>query len=433
MNIGAISSYVALVCLLTFLAITGELHAQTTTQSTVMVKKAKASTDAPVIIQVNGERTSEGGESNENVITISKDGKDGQPRKLVVQRTVINGKETILLNGKEVNEDTKSLPADVEKLLEDIGDSNGKTVIKLNGSTMTTDGVMGENKLFVWNSSPKCNKVHVEINGLDSLHSMNFMNSEEMKKRCEEMKQQLGNMKANMNFRMDTLRTQVWTTRNGEFPMHFRVMDIDSAMSNGVFIYKEGEKDINVTIPNFDFDFDFEIPDMPVVREFETDDLGDIETMFDIPEPPDAEAMVNAPNAVQKRYKVIIIEHPSGHDEVEINDNEAEEGTSDEPSVVQPSLPSTVNESNTLKAEYFNVFPNPTPGTLNISFALQQSGGPVTVTVTDLMGSKVFDETLQNYTGQYHRQIDLADKARGTYIVSVTRDGQTLARQVAVR
>jgi hypothetical protein len=438
MNIGAISSYVALVCLLTFLAMTGGLHAQTTTQSAVKVKKAKVIASSPVVVDVNSEVTTDGDENGEHVIAITQEGKDGQPRKLVVKRLVANGKETILLNGREVNENDKELPKDVEQLLEDMKEGSNM-VIQLNGSRINTGGPNSKSRVMVWNGSPKCDQIHVEINGLDSLHTMMSMNSEDMKKRCEEMKQQLGKMKENMKFRMDTLRTKVWTMNNGEVPMQVRVMNLDSVMPSQIFVYQDGEQKINVTVPEFKFDFDVPMPpDMPLIREFETDDLGDIATMLDVPEPPDVDALIDASNGVQKRYKVIIIEHPGGKDEVEINDDEMNDDTmnsvqSEEAAVEQPSRPTKVDEINTLRAEYFNVFPNPTPGMLNISFALEQSGGAVTVTVTDLLGNKVFDETLQNYSGQYHRQIDLADKARGTYIVNVSRDGQTLSRQVAVR
>lgn len=450
MNIGVISSYVALVCLLTFLAMTGGLHAQTTAQSTIKIKKAKVA--APVVVDVNAV-TNDGDEEGESVVTISGDGKDGQHRKLVIQRTVKNGKETILLNGKEISEDDKSLPEDVQQLLEDIGNDDGDMVIKLNSSAINpvVDGGKSNVMVFSSNGGSKCDKIHIKINGLDSLNALMDMEGmkkqcEEMKKQCDEMKQQFGEMGKTMHFgktmrlRMDSLRSSgAWTLKEGEFPMQFRVMDIDSTISNGVFIYKDGDSistqsfNFNFDIPDIDMDIDIpDMPDMPMVKEFDTDDLGEIEVLVNTPEAPDAPSASNS--TIQKRYKVIIIEHPAGHDEVELNDDEASEGESDEPPVVQPSLPSAVVEPTSLRAEYFNVFPNPTPGTLNISFALEQSsGGPVTVTVTDLLGNKVFDETLQNYSGQYHRQIDLAEKARGTYIVSVGRDGQTLTRQVSVR
>lgn len=452
MNIGVISSYVALVCLLTFLAMTGGLHAQTTAQSTVKVKKAKVAVAAPVVVDVNAV-TNDGDEEGESVVTISRDGKDGQPRKLIIQRTVKNGKESILLNGKEVNENDKSLPEDVQQLLEDIGNDDGNMVIKLNSSTMSVGAEGGKSNVMVFNSSggSKCDKIHIKINGLDSLNAIMDMEGmkkqcEEMKKQCQEMKQQFGEMGKTMHlgktmhFNLDSLHTScAWVLKDGAVPMQFRVMDIDSTISNRVFIYKNGDSistqsfNFNFNIPDIDMDIDIpDMPDMPMVREFDTDNLGDIEALVNIPEAPDAPSASNS--TIQKRYKVIIIEHPAGHDGVELNDDEASEGESDEPPVVQPSLPSAVVEPTSLRAEYFNVFPNPTPGALNISFALEQSSGdPVTVTVTDLLGNKVFDETLQNYSGQYHRQIDLTEKARGTYIVSVGRDGQTLTRQVAVR
>lgn len=192
------------------------------------------------------------------------------------------------------------------------------------------------------------------------------------------------------------------------------------------------------------------IPEMPAVRSFETDDLGDVPQLFAAPEADgnsDAPTTQQAPE-VRKRYRVIVIERPDGDNTADLlvhNDNvSADIVTLDAESLDQPdaqveenhtsnnTLPMGTPETNAIKAEYFNVYPNPTPGALNISFALTQPG-PVTVAVSDILGNQIFSETVTNLNGQYYKQLDMSERARGTYIVSVQQNGQAISRQVIVR
>lgn len=468
MNIGAISSYVALICLLTFLALSGRLHAQTAVGKAVSVQKAGTAVPMTVgidgtlslpksccqktamTVEINEQRSTDGeGKHRKSVIAINREGQEGQegqPRTITVERTIKDGKETVTVNGKEVDPADDTLPEDVQQLLEgiDAGGVEGKNIVmNLNSSE---DGASRTCKIKVFGvgSAPSCSVMNIDRKTLDSMRSTMVINMGDMKQRCEEMKVKLGDMRQNMHVRIDSLRTHVWTMREGDAPTHFRFTEGDSATPR-IFVFRDGEDvmkfsmpdidvhipDTDVEIPDFNFDFDFDIPDAPVVKRFNTDDLGEVQELFETLEVSSVEGSV-APEAVHRRYQVIIIEHP-GHDEIELKADRESDVETEEPASEpeQPNLPSSVDD-NTLRAEYFNVFPNPTPGALNISFALEQTG-PVTVTVTDLLGSNIFTETLDNHSGQYHRQIDLTDKARGTYIVSVERGGQRLTRQVAVR
>src|SRR5690606_9900652 len=142
---------------------------------------------------------------------------------------------------------------------------------------------------------------------------------------------------------------RVFVFRDGCEAMKFSMPDIQ--------MYPVPNVDVEVEIPDFDFD----IAEAPVVKRFTTNDLGEVEELFETLEIPSAEGSV-APEAAHRPYQDRISEHP-GHDDIEMKADRESDVETEEPAVEpeQPNLPSSVDD-NTLRAEYFNVFPNPTPG-----------------------------------------------------------------------
>jgi hypothetical protein len=61
-----------------------------------------------------------------------------------------------------------------------------------------------------------------------------------------------------------------------------------------------------------------------------------------------------------------------------------------------------------------NVYPNPNTGKFNIAFNAQTTE-PVTITVIDLLGREVYNQRLDNFSGDYNGSIDLSNVDKGIY------------------
>ncbi len=460
MNVSVLTQYVALFCLLAFSAFSNALYAQSTEGQTESNGKATAPVlhkHQVVVKTSNGVNTTtttttngETPETRQEVRVIRIKGNGAESKPIVVKQLTENGKTTMTVNGKEVDA-AAALPEDVQKMLDNLeisvetNDSEmpmrhvqvlelqngGKGGIQVfsSGNSAAQVMVLGDDgekadvdikkmdgdqvsKNFIthmWTTRPKCRPA-----GVDSVHAYKFeykFDAEAIKQHCKEIQEKLG------------------------------AMHLDSTISHqchGVMphmVMMEGGADIFV-----------EIPEVPSVKSFETDDLGDVSQLYVAP--PDVDAAFDAlpvppTSEPRKRYRVIIIERPDGDEaaekaeatEVEIDDaspaTEAETD-SDSDSFSSDTLPLGVSENNAIKAEYFNVYPNPTPGVLNISFALTQPG-TATVTVSDLLGNRVFNEVVERLSGQYYKQLDMSERARGTYIVRVEQNGQAISRTISVQ
>lgn len=94
---------------------------------------------------------------------------------------------------------------------------------------------------------------------------------------------------------------------------------------------------------------------------------------------------------------------------------------------VQPVLPKI---DNSLQLEELNAFPNPTYGDLSVKF--QGDAVPTTVTITDITGKAIFNESLPNFDGTYDRQVDVSKGASGTLMISIRQEGKVLTKPVVL-
>ncbi|MCF8244533.1 MAG: PDZ domain-containing protein [Saprospiraceae bacterium] len=106
---------------------------------------------------------------------------------------------------------------------------------------------------------------------------------------------------------------------------------------------------------------------------------------------------------------------------------ETEETAVAEEVVEQPTLPQI---DNNLELEELNAYPNPTYGDLNIQF--KGEAVPTTVTITDINGKQVFNESIPNFDGNYNRQLDVSSGATGTLLITVRQSGKVLTTPVVL-
>jgi hypothetical protein len=84
-----------------------------------------------------------------------------------------------------------------------------------------------------------------------------------------------------------------------------------------------------------------------------------------------------------------------------------------------------------LSVEDLKFYPNPSDGKFNLAFRLPRSG-KTQVTIFDITGKKVYDETLDNFSGAYDRRMDLSQQKPGTYIVRINQDGACRSSKLVI-
>lgn len=77
------------------------------------------------------------------------------------------------------------------------------------------------------------------------------------------------------------------------------------------------------------------------------------------------------------------------------------------------------------------VYPNPNSGKFNLDFQLDGKG-KTEVSVTDISGKVVFSEVIENFSGAYHKELDLSSTPSGSYFVSVMQNGKRVVKQVVL-
>ena len=101
----------------------------------------------------------------------------------------------------------------------------------------------------------------------------------------------------------------------------------------------------------------------------------------------------------------------------------AQEAEKDAPIYVPP-----VSPKNELKLQNFKAFPNPTEDQLTINF--QGDKIPVTVTIMDIAGKKIFRESINDFDGTYNKTITISNAAKGTLVITVLQNNKYFISKV---
>lgn len=358
------------------------------------------------------------------MFAVERDGKE-DAKSMTIERVMENGKEQLVINGKSIDISNGVMPDDaaVKEMVEKLaaGADAKSMVLQWKSNRRAPAAPTAPNaptppnapddvpappavpmmKFFDINNSNmrfSCNKRAMAENRQEIKEKCR-----EMAEKCKDMAEKCKDMSAKMNAGCKMF------TFNYDYNIN---MD---TTASGVFVMEFGD--------------DEEGKNNVIVQRFSADNMDELQGLLPVPD----EAL-----STNRRYQVIIIECKGG------DDAEAEEEGSVEPQQVEPVVPQQSMEKTQVEpipptdidvqTEYFNVFPNPTQGILNISIALQQPGA-LTLTVTDMLGNQVYREVVDNYDAkqQLYRQVNLADKAKGTYIVHIESNGHSLSRQVVVQ
>lgn len=77
------------------------------------------------------------------------------------------------------------------------------------------------------------------------------------------------------------------------------------------------------------------------------------------------------------------------------------------------------------------LFPNPSNTVVNIVY--EGNAAPLTVTVTNLDGKALYNQTVSQFDGQYNQQIDVSDFPAGLYLISFVQDDGITTKQLVVQ
>lgn len=79
-----------------------------------------------------------------------------------------------------------------------------------------------------------------------------------------------------------------------------------------------------------------------------------------------------------------------------------------------------------------SVFPNPTSDLVNIRFQMNGLTENVELSVSDLLGRTVYTENVENFTGEYNREVNLENQSDGVYILQL-RVGKDILHKKIVK
>jgi hypothetical protein len=86
--------------------------------------------------------------------------------------------------------------------------------------------------------------------------------------------------------------------------------------------------------------------------------------------------------------------------------------------------------ANNLKLDQFAYYPNPNRGDLSIEFTTKQQK-PVSIKVYDLIGRVWYNETVNNFQGNYNKHLPI-HLSKGVYILRIEQEGKTVSKKIIV-
>lgn len=86
---------------------------------------------------------------------------------------------------------------------------------------------------------------------------------------------------------------------------------------------------------------------------------------------------------------------------------------------------------NKLNVEQLNFYPNPNNGKFNLSFNLKEKG-TTTVSIFNTEGKKVYNEVLNDFSGDYSKAIDLSGSPTGVYFLNVQQGKNNLVKKIVI-
>jgi len=84
-----------------------------------------------------------------------------------------------------------------------------------------------------------------------------------------------------------------------------------------------------------------------------------------------------------------------------------------------------------LDLKSLSYYPNPSNGKFSLKFNTDKKS-PVQVKVLDILGTEVYSETVNDFSGDYENEIDLRKQDRGVYLLQIIQNERVVRKKVIV-
>jgi hypothetical protein len=80
---------------------------------------------------------------------------------------------------------------------------------------------------------------------------------------------------------------------------------------------------------------------------------------------------------------------------------------------------------------YFKIYPNPSNGTFNLNFIVANKQN-VIIKMIDYTGKEVYKETIENFVGEYNKNMNVPDYLKGVFFLQVTANGKEYTNKITI-
>ena len=92
-------------------------------------------------------------------------------------------------------------------------------------------------------------------------------------------------------------------------------------------------------------------------------------------------------------------------------------------------MPGSIRLDGGTSIESLDVYPNPSRDIFNVSFTSKEAQD-LEVRVINVVGEVVYTEGLENFTGEYTKEIDLVKYTKGIYFLEITTNSGVINKKI---
>ncbi len=88
-----------------------------------------------------------------------------------------------------------------------------------------------------------------------------------------------------------------------------------------------------------------------------------------------------------------------------------------------------IGQNNTLEFDDLELFPNPTDTKFTLNFSLAEQR-PVKINISDMNGTIIISENIDNFNGSFSKIFDLSDAPQGIYLINISQRDKTFTEKL---
>ena len=89
-------------------------------------------------------------------------------------------------------------------------------------------------------------------------------------------------------------------------------------------------------------------------------------------------------------------------------------------------------DSENSSIENLTVYPNPSRGIFNVSFVSDEVQN-IEISITNVVGEKIYTADLEQFVGQFTKEVSLATYPKGVYFLQITTDKGVINKKLALQ